>query len=143
MRKYKLTINDTKYEVSVKEVTDQIARVEVNGEEHTVSIDEIKSLELPESIPRAEKPVTARPAAMAAALPQTPFSGGVVAPMPGQIKAIFVREGDNVKIGQKLLNMEAMKLENKIAANRDGVIKKILVRDGDIVSQGQELVVIV
>ena len=89
MRKYKLTINDTKYEVSVKEVTDQIARVEVNGEEHTVSIDEIKSLELPETVPRAAKPVSSKPAAAQVTSLRTPVSGGVVAPMPGQIKAIF------------------------------------------------------
>jgi pyruvate carboxylase subunit B len=62
--------------------------------------------------------------------------------MPGQIKAILVREGDKVKAGQKILVMEAMKLENKLPAPRDGVVKHILVRDGDIVSQGQELVTI-
>jgi biotin carboxyl carrier protein len=62
--------------------------------------------------------------------------------MPGQIKAILVREGDKVTSGQKLLIMEAMKLENKIPAIRDGVVKHILVRDGDVVSQGQELIVI-
>jgi biotin carboxyl carrier protein len=62
--------------------------------------------------------------------------------MPWQIKSIFVREGDQVKAGQKLLIMEAMKLENKLPATRDGVVKKILVRDGDVVSQGQELILI-
>jgi biotin carboxyl carrier protein len=62
--------------------------------------------------------------------------------MPGQIKAIFVREGDRVTVGQKLLIMEAMKLENKINARHEGIVKKILVRDGDTVNQGQELVII-
>jgi len=62
--------------------------------------------------------------------------------MPGQIKAIFVREGDKVKAGQKLLIMEAMKLENKLPASQDGIVKQILVRDGDIVSQWQELIII-
>ena len=71
-----------------------------------------------------------------------PSGDGVIAPMPGQIKSIFVREGDKVTSGQKLLIMEAMKLENKLPATRDGVVKKILVRDGDIVSQGQELIII-
>ena len=62
--------------------------------------------------------------------------------MPGQIKSILVREGDRVTAGQKLLVMEAMKLENKIAAKVPGLVKKILVRDGDTVNQGQELVII-
>jgi pyruvate carboxylase subunit B len=82
------------------------------------------------------------PKATPAAAP-TAFPGdGLIAPMPGQIKAILVREGDKVTEGQKLLIMEAMKLENKLPAPRDGVVKHILVRDGDIVSQGQELIVI-
>ena len=143
MRKYNLTVNDNNYEVVVKEVTDKIARMEVNGVEHTVAINEIQSLVLPVTIPKAV--ASAQPSKLAA-LHGVPGAvvrpGGVIAPMPGQIKAILVREGDRVLSGQKLLIMEAMKLENKIPANRDGIVKQIMVRDGDIVSQGQELVVI-
>jgi len=143
MRKYDLTINNNSYEVIVKKITDTEALVEVNGQEHTVAINQIQRLVLPRSIPK-QMPQTipgSKPAP--AAPPQTPsVSGGVTAPMPGQIKAILVREGDRVTTGQKLLIMEAMKLENKIPATCDGVVKHILVRDGDIVSQGQELIVI-
>jgi biotin carboxyl carrier protein len=143
MRKYDLTINNNKYEVIVKKVTEKEALVEVNGQEHTVSINQIESLVLPETIPQpatkqAPSPTQRAEAAQVAA----PAGDGVIAPMPGQIKAILVREGDKVKVGQKLLIMEAMKLENKLPATRDGVVKHILVRDGDIVSQGQELIVI-
>ncbi len=51
MRKYDLTINSNSYEVIVKKVTDTEALVEVNGQEHTVSINQIESLVLPASIP--------------------------------------------------------------------------------------------
>ncbi len=143
MRKYDLTINNNKYEVIVKKVTETEALVEVNGQEHTVSINQIESLTLPETIPHpSPKQVTGPVQTVAATPAAAPAAGGVTAPMPGQIKAILVREGDKVKIGQKLLIMEAMKLENKLPATRDGVVKQILVRDGDIVSQGQELIVI-
>lgn len=142
MRKYDLTINDNSYEVVIKEVTDTHARVEVNGIEHTVTINEIQSLVLPPTVPRPtprpSKPSTATTATSAAPA----IVGEVTAPMPGQIKAILVREGDKVFVGQKLLIMEAMKLENKIPATRNGIVQKILVRDGDIVSQGQQLVII-
>jgi hypothetical protein len=58
MRKYDLTINSNSYEVSVKRVTDTEALVEVNGQEHSVSINQIESLLLPESIPQPPpKPV--------------------------------------------------------------------------------------
>ncbi len=144
MRKYDLTINSNSYEVIVKKVTETEALVEVNGQEHTVSINQIESLLLPESVPKPPtKQVTGPSTSSPGPTPASrPSADGVIAPMPGQIKAIFVREGDKVTTGQKLLIMEAMKLENKLPATRDGVIKKILVRDGDIVSQGQELIII-
>ena len=52
MRKYDLSVNNNKYEVIVKRVTETEALVEVNGQEHTVSINQIESLVLPESIPK-------------------------------------------------------------------------------------------
>ena len=144
MRKYDLTINSNSYEVIVKKVTESEALVEVNGQEHTVSINQIESLILPETIPQPEpRPEPGPKQAPSSVSPSTVSAAGdVIAPMPGQIKSIFVREGDKVKSGQKLLIMEAMKLENKLPAPKDGVIRKVLVRDGDIVSQGQALIVI-
>ena len=143
MRKYDLTINNNDYEVIVKKVTDNEALVEVNGQEHTVSIKQIQRLVLPETVPKPPPKLAPGPKAAPAASLAAGISGdGVIAPMPGQIKAILVREGDKVTTGQKLLIMEAMKLENKLPATRDGVVKHILVRDGDIVSQGQELIII-
>ena len=54
MRKYDLTINNKSYEVIVKKVTDDEALVEVNGQEHTVSINQIQRLVLPESVPKPQ-----------------------------------------------------------------------------------------
>ena len=143
MRKYDLTINKNSYEVIVKKVTDKEALVEVNGQEHTVAINQIQRLVLPDSVPKSRpKKVSGPKAALTAGPSITVSIVGVIAPMPGQIKAILVREGDKVTTGQKLLIMEAMKLENKLPATRDGIVKQILVRDGDIVSQGQELIII-
>ena len=144
MRKYDLTINSNKYEVIVKKVTDTDVLVEVNGQEHTVSINQIQRLVLPESVPKPPPTQVPGPSTSSStpAHAYMPSADSVIAPMPGQIKSIFVREGDKVTTGQKLLIMEAMKLENKLPATRDGVVKKILVRDGDIVSQGQELIII-
>ena len=144
MRKYDLTINKNSYEVIVKKVTDDEAIVEVNGQEHTVAINQIQRLFLPESVQKSKPEETKgrKTAPASSPVAATASVDGVIAPMPGQIKAILVREGDKVKEGQKLLIMEAMKLENKLPATRDGIVKHILVRDGDIVSQGQELIMI-
>ena len=143
MRKYDLTINKNDYEVIVKKVTDNKAIVEVNGQEHTVAINHIETLILSEAVPKSTPKQVTGPKLVPAAASTVVVSGAsIIAPMPGQIKAIFVREGDKVKAGQKLLIMEAMKLENKLPASQDGIVKQILVRDGDIVSQGQELIII-
>jgi len=144
MKKYKLKINEQLYEVTIKNVTTKDIQVEVNGQEHFVEVEAIKNLALSPpvngsvtdtapSTAYAPRPPVHRPTASA---------GGIIAPMPGQIKSIFVREGDRVKAGHKLMIMEAMKLENKIAAKHDGIVKKILVRDGDTVNQGQELIIV-
>ena len=143
MKKYELKINERLYEVVIKNVTPRDIQVEVNGHDHVVEIQAIKNLALPRATPQ---PAASSVAARQTPTPRQPVSragdGAITAPMPGQIKAIFVREGDRVKAGQKLLIMEAMKLENKINARHEGIVKKILVRDGDTVNQGQELVVI-
>ena len=60
--------------------------------------------------------------------------------IPGTILKIYVKEGKKVKIGDKLLILEAMKMKNDIVASKDGVVKKIYVKQGDIVSNKQLLV---
>jgi len=142
MRKYDLKINDHDYEVIIKKVTPSDAYVEVNGQEHVVKIEAIENLGLPAINRPSSAPVSAnRPPSYTTPV-KIASVGAIIAPMPGQIKSIFVREGDQVTTGQKLLIMEAMKLENKIGARSNGFVKKILVRDGDTVNQGQELVII-
>ena len=64
----------------------------------------------------------------------------VIAPIPGTIVAITVKEGDSVTAGQELLSLEAMKMKNMIRATRAGKIARILVKTGDRVTQGQPLV---
>lgn len=62
----------------------------------------------------------------------------ILAPMPGKITAIKKSSGD-VKIGDVVIMMEAMKMEYSLKANLDGKIKKISANVGDQVTQGQLL----
>jgi biotin carboxyl carrier protein len=64
----------------------------------------------------------------------------LAAPMPGQVRAVNVVEGDRVKKGQTLLVVEAMKMEIRIQAPRDGNIKKLFVKHGQTVEREQILV---
>lgn len=70
-------------------------------------------------------------------------SGQLTAPMPGQVRAVNVSEGDAVTKGQTLIVLEAMKMEMKIQAPLDGVVKSVLVKAGETVEREQILVKIV
>lgn len=59
----------------------------------------------------------------------------VLAPMPGLVKEVYIKEGDEVKTGDNLFILEAMKMENIIKAAGDGVVTSIAVRQGDKVEK--------
>jgi biotin carboxyl carrier protein len=67
-------------------------------------------------------------------------SNELAAPMPGQVRAVQVAEGDSVIKGQTLVIVEAMKMEIKVAAPRDGKIKSLKVQQGQTVERDQILV---
>jgi 3-methylcrotonyl-CoA carboxylase alpha subunit len=67
-------------------------------------------------------------------------SGKITAPMPGRILDIFVKPGQHVSVGETLLTLEAMKMEQRLAANSAGTIKVIHVTKDTQVLDGQLLV---
>lgn len=72
----------------------------------------------------------------------TAGGGSVRALMPGRVARLLVEEGEQVEKGKGLLILEAMKMENEIAAPKSGVVKKIAVQAGETVEGGAELVLI-
>lgn len=147
MREYKLSISGKPYTVTVLSVNDEEVVAEVNGVEHTVTINEIKTLSPVATQASSETPVrgAATPVqpvrSPVAAAPAVAVGDGLISsPIPGHILEICVSVGDKVLEGQKLLVLEAMKLENIITAHRSGVVKNILVRQGDAVTHGQGMI---
>ena len=67
-------------------------------------------------------------------------SGELTAPMPGQVRAVNVSEGDKVAKGQTLIVLEAMKMEMKIQAPMDGTVSKLFVKQGETVEREQLLI---
>jgi 3-methylcrotonyl-CoA carboxylase alpha subunit len=63
----------------------------------------------------------------------------LTAPMPGKIVAVVVKNGQEVKKGEALLIMEAMKMEHTISAPHDGVVEDVLYAVGDQVTEGAPL----
>lgn len=64
----------------------------------------------------------------------------IKAPMPGMVLKVLVNEGDDIKKGDNLFVLEAMKMENIIKAPADVVIKSIKIKPGDKVEKGQILI---
>jgi biotin carboxyl carrier protein len=67
-------------------------------------------------------------------------AGELTAPMPGQVRAVNVSEGEAVTKGQTLLVLEAMKMEIRIHAPQDGIVKKLFVKQGQTVEREQILI---
>ena len=132
--KYKITLKGTTYEVEVEK-----------GEAMILDEYEAKSPVPPAPVAAAPVAVAAAPvaAAPAAAAPAAVTAGTpVTSPLPGNIFAIKVKEGDAVKAGDVLIVIEAMKMENEVCAPSDGVVKQIAVSKGAMVATGDTLVVI-
>ena len=66
--------------------------------------------------------------------------GKVVSFIPGSVNKVFVKEGQNIKVGEKLMILEAMKMENIVFSPIKGKIIKIHVSTGERVANKQPLV---
>ena len=103
-------------------------RVNVNGTAYEVEIEEMNGAP-------AAAPVAAAPAAAPA--PAASGAGeSITSPMPGNILAVNVAAGDMVKKGQVLMVLEAMKMENEIMAPHDGKVTAVAVTKGAAVESG-------
>ena len=140
MKEYKYKINGNSYKVTIGDIEDNIAHVEVNGTHYKVEMEK-----QPKAAPA--KPVV-RPLPNSPAAPTTPVvkpaaqstgKSGVKSPLPGVILDIKVNVGDTVKKGQTIIILEAMKMENAILTETNGVVKSIKVKIQDSVLQGDIL----
>jgi 3-methylcrotonyl-CoA carboxylase alpha subunit len=66
----------------------------------------------------------------------------IEAPMPGLVKAVFVEPGQQVRAGQRLAILEAMKMEHTLGAPRDGRIGEVLVAEGSQIEAGVVMIVL-
>lgn len=160
MKEYKYKINGNEYSVAIIDLEGDKAAVEVNGVSYQVDIL-TEGYTAPAPRPAAKPAATPAPAPAAApaapapapqpiapaapaAEPAAPAGKGtaVQSPLPGVILDIKVAVGDQVKAGQTVAILEAMKMENNINAECDGVITAIKVAKGDNILEGSDIVII-
>lgn len=130
MKSFKFTIQGNQYDVDVKSIEDNLAQVEVNGTNYEVEIHrQVPVTKTPKLIRNPVK--SPEPVHMSSG---TKFLA-VRTPLPGNILTISKKNGDTVSKGDIVLVYEAMKMENKILAEKDGIIRNMKINQGDNILQ--------
>jgi biotin carboxyl carrier protein len=141
MKQFNVTVNGKTYAVEVEEVGAgqggfTYQPVQQAPIQQAVQAAPVQAAPVQQA-PKAQAPKAQAPKA-------APVSGGELmsAPMPGTILDILVTEGQTVKKGEIILILEAMKMENEIAAATDGVVSKIYTSKSSTVSAGDPMLTI-
>ena len=142
MKKFKFKIKGHDYDVEILNFDEDLARSDVNGTTYDVEVQ--RTYKQPKTPKLVRQEVQARRQDSKIKKTITKTAGhDVQCPLPGEIKQVFVKNGDEVKLGDKLIMYEAMKMENTVAAEKDGTIQNILVQAGDTVLQDAKIMEIV
>ena len=152
MNKYQYKVKGVDYEVEIAEVEGNIAKVNVNGIPFEIElqkpINAAKHPTMTSPKVQAPQPVAPQPAAQSAPAAQAasaPAAGAgtpVKAPLPGTVTEIKVQVGQQVNVGDTVLVLEAMKMQNNIEAETAGQVTSILVKQGETVMEGSVLLTI-
>ena len=148
MNKFEYKVQGVDYEVEIEEMEGNIAKVSVNGIPFEVElkqpINPAKAITRPKVVAPVAAAASAPAPAARPAAPAAPAGAGaaVKAPLPGTISSINVKVGDKVNVGDTVLVLEAMKMQNNIEAENSGTVTSILVNQGDSVMEGATLLTI-
>jgi biotin carboxyl carrier protein len=140
MNTYEITINNVTYVVELGDVSSSPIQVTVNGEVKTVSFRIVQPVAQPQALPNAKEAAKPVEAPIQKTPPSTVAGTRINAPMPGKILSIKVRVGDQVKEGDAVCTLEAMKMEMPISATCSGSVKAIFITVGDNVAYNDPLV---
>lgn len=150
MNKYQYKVQGVDYEVEIEEVEGNIAKVNVNGIPFEVELQQpINAAKHPTIVkPKVEAPKPVAPVAAGAPAITTPqpvatgAGNAQKAPLPGTITAVKVKVGDTVAVGDVVVILEAMKMQNNIEAEYAGTVTSVAVNQGDSVMEGSVLLTI-
>ena len=126
-RIFKITVNGTEYDVAVEELTDGATQI------------------MPRYTPAAVATASAAPLAAPVAAKAAPVAAGggaQVAQMGGVVTQILVKPGQSVAEGDKVAELEAMKMKVPVTASCSGTVSAVHVAVGDAVEGGQALLTI-
>jgi biotin carboxyl carrier protein len=138
MKKFKFKIKGHDYNVEILNFDEDLARIDVNGTTYDVEVQ--RTYKQPKTPKLVRQEVQARRQDSKIKKTITKTAGhDVKCPLPGNIMQVFVKNGDAVKLGDKLVMYEAMKMENTIVAEKDGIVQNLSVQPGDTVLQDAKI----
>ena len=149
MKMFEVLLNEKAYLVEVTKMGPEGAMVTVNGTPYEVGIRDITAVQAPKPMAPVAPLQASAPPPSAAAAPKAEALvetvGGlttVKAPLPGLILDVKANVGDKVGVGDVLLVIETMKMENNIMSPVAGTVKEVKVSNGQNVAEGVPLIVI-
>ena len=134
MKKYNFEIDGKKFEVEVNLKNYDVAEVKVNNKNFDIKISGHS--------PEAKKPEAKKPEAQKPEQSEQSNPGDLLALMPGKIIKVLVSEGQKIKMGEPVIIMESMKMEQTIVSSADGVIESLNVSEGETIEVGSVMLVI-
>jgi biotin carboxyl carrier protein len=159
VRTYQITVNNREYTVEIDDPNVSPVTVRVNGKPFQVAVNEqVSAVAAPAAsdtealaeeayvpvvtttfvdVPTAPEPQAAQAPAPASAPGQGTTQ--VIAPMPGKIMDIVAKVGDQIKNGDVLCNLEAMKMKSPIRSTASGTVAQVLISEGQNVKYGDIL----
>lgn len=137
-KEFSIKVNGKEYQIELSKL-DREKLFPLKVEEATFKA-EVKTATRKPALPVFE-PTSLTPTRAAIATKQV-IQGAVTAPMTGKILSIKVKKGEQVKAGQILCILEAMKMENEITAPKSGAVREVYVSEGSSVSEGESLFMI-
>lgn len=148
MRRYTIEINGQPHVIDVTELTADTFQVTVGGQQVQVRLadhDDLAGAVIAPHIEPPQAPGRLSPVTVPASPPPAPAAPRgagprMTAPMPGVILAVTTRVGADVKRGEELLVLEAMKMKNSLQAPRDGRVAEICVAEKQQVKYGDPLI---
>jgi len=143
MAKYKVNVDGKDYEVEVENIGSGNLEVKLGNKKSTVNIQELMGTVRQQSSPKqfyqAPSYTPPREAPAPVSKPSSGKGESVKAVMSGTVLSIKKKPGDKVAVGDVVLILEAMKMENEISSPSDGVIGAISVNPGQTINTGDTL----
>lgn len=148
-----LDIKGKEYKVIINKFSAESAEIKVDDMVYTVGLKDLGIEQVaevkPQPAPRGPEETAARVSMVKSDTtiplhrPKSISDGAAItAPLPGLITKIFINEGDVIQEGQKVLMLEAMKMENEVNATSDGMVIDIRHKEGASVNQGDVLIML-